>query len=216
MPRPNRVDPFGSLIITPARGTLMGNRGRLHDAEGRIGGRQWSTRAWIACRLEFKGRHRTIMAPGRYTELFFLDEATALAAGHRPCGECRRDDYRRFRGAFEAGDSRLELSAHDDVSALDRLLHRERLSRPPWSAAPAPAVLLDDLPDGAMVTRDDLPGAWLVWQGRLLRWTPFGYDSALPRMPDIAMRLITPLSIVAAIKAGYLPTVHPSAQAFSA
>src|SRR4051794_26424644 len=99
MPRQNRVTPSGDIITTPERGTLMGNRGVLHDADARIV-RRWQGKRWIACVLEFKGRWRPVMAPGRYTELFFLDEATALAAGHRPCAECRRRRFDEFRDTW--------------------------------------------------------------------------------------------------------------------
>jgi hypothetical protein len=122
------VTPFGELIATPARGTLMGNRGRLHDPSRRIVRRAASGyRAWVTCRLTFRGRHRTVMAPNRYTELFFLDEATALAAGHRPCGECRREDYRRFKASWLVANRDRGLGPDAVIGAIDRELHRDRL-----------------------------------------------------------------------------------------
>lgn len=191
MPLQNRVTPFGEIVAAPERGTLMGNRGgRLHDAEKRLGRRRWASRAWIACVLSFKGRHREVMQPNRYTELFFLDEATAFAAGHRPCFECRRADALRFRDAF--GVAR----AHE----IDRVLHAERLG-------PKPDVDVAGLPDGAMVARDG--AAWLVWRRALRRWSFAGYGEARP-LAGRAL-LLTPPGAVAAFRRGYHPAAHESA-----
>ena len=126
MPRRNRVDPFGRLIATDARGTLFGNRGRLHDDRQQIVRNHSSERRWISCLTEFKGRRRELMLPGRYTEIFFLDEATALAAGHRPCAECRRERFNEFRAAWAVGQGVNPASVR--VGPLDRVLHSERLS----------------------------------------------------------------------------------------
>ena len=127
-PLQNRVTPSGDLIATPAHGTLMGNRGRLHDPARRIVRRvAGGYRAWVTCRLAFGGRRRVVMAPNRYTELFFLDEATALAAGHRPCGECRRADFRRFRATWLAANPDRGLGPDAPIDAIDRELHRDRL-----------------------------------------------------------------------------------------
>jgi hypothetical protein len=231
MPRRNRVTPLGELVAHPARGTLMGNRGVLHDAEGRIV-RRWTTRAWIACVLQFKGRRRQVMAPNRYTELFFLDEATALAAGHRPCAECRRADFLRFRAAWLAGNPGRGLGPRPRVAEIDRVLHAERVGpggRPTWTAP------LADLPDGVMVlgpdagagpdarARADAPrepsaagadgdaACFLVLRGRLLRWAPGGYEEPRAAPADSLVRVLTPASIAAAIRAGYAPSLHPSA-----
>src|SRR5262249_11244908 len=122
MPRQNRVTPWGEIVATPERGTLMGNRGVLHDGEGRIV-RPWRQKRWIACLLQFKGRKRAVMSPGRYTELFFLDEATALAAGHRPCAECLRDRFTAFRDAWIRGRAAGKVTAPE----IDSRLHTERL-----------------------------------------------------------------------------------------
>ena len=132
MPRQNRVDPFGKLIAVPARGTMLGNRGCLHDDSGRIV-RRWTTRAWISCRLSFKDRRRPIMTPNRWTELFFLDEATAFAAGHRPCGECRREDYVRFKQSWVHGSPQYDLTVKTPIEKIDLILQRERVSDPPAS-----------------------------------------------------------------------------------
>jgi hypothetical protein len=126
MPRRNRVTPLGEIVAVSERGTMMGNRGILHDAEGLIR-RPWAVKRWLICVLEFRGRHRMVMAPNRYTELFFLDEATALAAGHRPCFECRRDRYLAFRDAWAAGDP--EMVGREPIRAddIDNRLHAERV-----------------------------------------------------------------------------------------
>src|SRR6195256_5834724 len=143
MPWRNRVTPFGDIVAVAARGTLMGNRGVLHNAQRSIV-RDSQVKRWIACRLEFRGRHRVVMTPGRWTELFFLDEATALAAGHRPCAECRNADYRRFQGAWgHTGSS--DASAE----AMDSILHSERRVRP-WVKRTHVAEF-QDLPDGTYV-----------------------------------------------------------------
>ena len=193
MPLQNRVPPFGEIVADPARGTMMGNRGgRLHDDERRLGRRRSAGRAWICCRLSFNGRRREVMAANRYTELFFLDEATAFAAGHRPCFECRRRDAQRFRDA---------LGAHCAFE-IDRALEDER-------QGPKPETNLALLPDGAMVALDG--AAWLVWRGALRRWSFAGYGAARP----IEGRglLLTPKSTVGALGRGYLPAVHASAAA---
>jgi hypothetical protein len=195
MARQNRVTPLGALVADPARGLVFGNRGCLHDARGEIR-RHHQGRRWIACRLEFKDRRREIMRPGRYTELFFLDDATALAAGHRPCAECRRADHHAMR---EAWGGRPRAGAMDDV------LHAERLGERREAA-------LDDLPDGAFVLRDGAP--WLVLGDALRRWTPAGYTDTAPRTATRAL-VVTPPSLVAVLRRSWTPSavplMHPSA-----
>jgi hypothetical protein len=198
MPLRNRVTPLGELIADPARGLVYGNRGCLHDDRGEIR-RRFPTRRWIACRLQFKGWHRkALLQPGRFTELFFLDEATAFAAGHRPCALCRREDYNRF----------LELVGASGADEIDERLERERLAgrdRRFRSAA------LDELPDGAFVLRDGEP--WLVLGAHLLRWTPAGYTTRVARS-DRKVDAITPASLLSVLRAGWEPAVpllHPSA-----
>ena len=194
MPLRNRVTPLSELIADPARGLVYGNRGCLHDADGRIR-RHHNGRRWIACRLRFKDWHRSpLLQPGRFTELFFLDEATAFAAGHRPCALCRREDYNRF----------LEIVDAPGADAIDARLHAERFSH---HAA-------DDLPDGAMVLRDGEP--WLVLGAELLRWTPAGYTDRVSR-PAGAATVITPPSLLAVLRSGWggaaVPLLHPNSQA---
>jgi len=205
MPRQNRVTPSGELIAVPARGTFMGNRGCLHDADGRIR-RAYDGRRWIICALEFKGRRLPLADRGRNTQLFFLDEATALAAGHRPCAECRRAAFRAFVQAWTAGNPG-ELSSSAPIDDLDRVLHRQRL-------APRLRAPLDALPDGAFVALEGDPRPYLVLGGALLPWTPQGYGTRRPR-PSAVVEVLTPESTVNALRAGYRPALHPSAAAES-
>jgi hypothetical protein len=196
MPLQNRVTPLGDLIADPGRGTVYGNRGCLHDAAGQIR-RRFATRRWISCRLEFKGWQRTaLLQPGKFTELFFLDEATAFAAGHRPCALCRREDYRLF----------LELAGAPGADAIDARLHEERL-------ASYREATLDELPDGAFLVRGGDP--WLVRGAELLRWSPGGYTTRLPRPRNERATVVTPPSLVEVLRSGWagaaVPLLHPSA-----
>jgi hypothetical protein len=198
----NRVTPFGEIVADPARGTWLGNRGVLHD-ERRTIRRPWQVRRWIICQLEFRGRHREVMRPGRWTKLFFLDEATAFAAGHRPCGECRHADFRRFRDLWSA----VHPEDGPGVDPMDRRLHAERLAgRVGKRTHPAE---LADLPDGAFIAIEG--AAWLVHGGALRLWTPAGYGDRRPRPARAAVDLLTPPGTVAVFRAGYRPHVHPTA-----
>lgn len=196
-PLQNRVTPFGEIVAVPERGAWTGNRGILHDDQGRLR-RRWTTPAWIICQLEFKGRHREVMTPGTWTELFFLDEATALAAGHRPCGECRRADYARFKAAWIAGNHAATI--HE----INQTLHHERVE-PRTHAKITYQAPLDALPDGVLIALAE--SAYLWWGGRLRAWSPGGYGDPLPTVPDRPVSVLTPRSIVAAIRAGYVPQV---------
>ena len=210
MPLQNRVTPLGELVADSARGLLYGNRGCLHDAEGRIR-RVYQVRRWIACRLEFRGRRRSpLMRPGRFTELFFLDEATAFAAGHRPCAECRRADYDRFSAIWRA--------LHDESGAevIDARLHDERIEHAARERR-LHAVAFHELPDGAFVLHDGAPK--LVLGDALRSWSCAGYDRAEPR-PSGTATLITPPSLVEVLRAGWhapgaeaaeVPFLHPTA-----
>jgi hypothetical protein len=206
MPRQNRVTPRGELIATEARGLVYANRGCLHDDAGRIR-RHHNGRRWIACRLRFRGWHRSpLLSPGKFTELFFLDEATAFAAGHRPCALCRREDYNRF----------CELVGMRSADEIDLRLHgerwearRQRLHRRPFGELPDAAFVLD---------QDGDPR--LVLGSRLLRWTPEGYTAAVARPGDRTLAtVITPptlLDVLASGWSGAVPLLHPTAEALSA
>jgi hypothetical protein len=210
VPLQNRVTPAGAIVATPARGTLMGNRGRLHDASRRLVRQVTSGyRAWVTCRLAFRGRRRLVMAPGRYTELFFLDEATALAAGHRPCGECRRADYLRFKTAWLGANPDRGLEPATPIAAIDRELHRDRLG--PDGRQRTFVADLTSVPDGVFVV---LPGSsepLLFWGGALHPWSPARYGPPRRRPGGIEVTVLTPRSTVLAISAGYVPAIHPSA-----
>jgi hypothetical protein len=195
VPLRNRVTPLGEIVAHPGRGTVYGNRGCLHDGRGEIRRAFQGTR-WIACRLAFKGRRRRpLVQPGRYTPLFFLDEATAFAAGHRPCAECRREDYLRV----------LELLGERRAGDVDARLHAERL-------APRRAAARGALPDGAVVLRDGVP--LLVLGDELLRWTPSGYTERARRLRNEEATVVTPPSLLEVLRAGFsgaVPLLHPSA-----
>jgi hypothetical protein len=201
MPRQNRVTPDGTLIAVPDRGMFWGNRGVLHDPAGRLV-RYSRGRAWAICVLDFKGRRRQQWAPNRLTELYFLDEATGLAAGHRPCGECRFRDYQAFKQAWAAafGDG------VPGVAQIDGRLHADQLVRP--GIRRSYSARLPELPDGVMVEIGGAP--WLVHGDGLLAWTPGGY---LPRArrEDQRVTVVTPRATVAVLAAGYRPVIHPSA-----
>lgn len=203
MPLQNRVTPTGDIIATPHRGLFTGNRGIIHDpATKTLLKKRWSTPAWLTCTCEFRGRHREVMAQRSWTELFFLDEATALAAGHRPCFYCRRDDANRFRAAWEKGNRVHDVRMHD----IDTVLHHERLDHGK-KRLHALLVPFDLLPEGAMVQRGE--ESFLVTQGRALLWSPAGYV-AVEHPPDEAA-LLTPPSTLRAMNAGYQPVLHPTA-----
>ena len=205
MPLQNRVDPSGRIIRTPARGGWMGNRGILHDDGKNLGTRRWAHKAWICCHLEFRGRQREVMAPRRYTELFFLDEATALAAGHRPCYECRRADYRRFMECWARGQGADDSAPPPRAGTVDALLHRERVARTQEKVTYTAA--LETLPDGAFVlSNSGDAGAWLVRGDLLWRWDASGYGERRSRGSG-PIAVLTPRSIVGAIRAGYRPQV---------
>jgi hypothetical protein len=206
VPLQNRVTPLGELVATPARGLVYGNRGCLHDDAGRIL-RRYPTKRWIACRLEFKGWQRgPLLQPGLFTELFFLDEATAFAAGHRPCALCRREDYVRF-SAIWRGLHPGQVGA----DAMDAQLDAERFD-PARRARRLHEAGLPELPDGVFVLQDGEPR--LVLGEQLLTWTPAGYTERRPRRDGARAQLITPPSLVAVLRAGWkgvVPFLHPSA-----
>jgi hypothetical protein len=202
MPLQNRVDPFGELIAVPSRGTLFGNRGgRFHTDARTLATRRWASRQWICCVLDFKGRQRDVW--GRYyTELFFLDEPTAFAAGHRPCFECRRKDAEAFAEAWRKAKG---LGTRPYADEIDEVLHGERLA---GRAKRLHRRAIDELPDGAFITLNG--EAFAVRGAQLLRWTPSGYSTQNPRPRGIVVDVLTPPLTVAVLSAGYCPNWHPS------
>ena len=203
MPLQNRVTPAGDIIADPHRGLFTGNRGIIHDpATKTLLRKRWASPAWITCVCEFRGWRRKVMGGRSWTELFFLDEATAFAAGHRPCFFCRRDDAKRFRAAWEKGNGVPSVLARD----IDTALHRERLDRGSKRLHPLPMPVAA-LPDGAMVQAG--ADSFLIVQGRVLQWTMAGYEKTQAVL-DHAL-LLTPPSTLRAIGAGYRPVLHPSA-----
>lgn len=203
MPLQNRVTPFGEIVATSARGLFTGNRGIIHDPETRtLTRRRWTTKAWIICACDYKGIRRPVMARRSWTELFFLDEATALAAGHRPCHLCRRDEGRAFRHAWSEGNGVPPPSAAE----MDAILHGQRLEGG-GKRLHALSVSLDRLPDGAMVAAG--PSAYLVKGGVAFLWGADGYRRA--GEPQGLDGVLTPPASLAALAAGYRPVLHPSA-----
>jgi len=199
MPLQNRVTPFGEILNHPARGSLMGNRGCLHDADRQLGQKRWAHQAWVACRLKFKHWHRPIMAPGVWTELFFTDEAVALAAGHRPCGMCRHADYMAFQQAF--GRARPELGERPTPGAMNRLLHADRVN----SRSRTQIRHQDDfeaLPDEVFFTLPGQGEALVRRGGEVLAWHFEGYRPIDQQLSG-KVTVLTPRITVDVLRAGY-------------
>jgi hypothetical protein len=214
IPLRNRVTPEGEIVATAHRGLLMGNRGgAFHLPDQTLGSRRWSTKQWIACVLEFKGRHRRVMQPDRYTELFFLDEATALAAGHRPCFECRRADAERFAELWARAQGRSLRAVRERAPAMDEALHAERVDR--RGAKRTYRARHADLPSGTFVRyghAGEGTRPCLVVGNHLMAWHPAGYASLIsPATSGEIVEVLTPPAIVAVLSAGYRPMLHPSA-----
>lgn len=203
----NRVTPFGEIVAVEPHGTLMGNRGCLHDDQRRVV-RPSARDAWVTCRTQWKDIQRTVMSPGKYTELFFLDEATALAAGHRPCNDCRSERLDAFKAAWAIGVEGRSSGA-SLVSRIDPVLKQDR-----WESKGVQrryVVSLSELPDGVMVQLpNDAGAARLRWRGRLLRWTPAGYVDPQPMDGPIEVTVLTPACTVKVLAAGYVPEIHAS------
>jgi hypothetical protein len=205
MPLQNRVTPLGEIVSTPQRGLFTGNRGIIHDpATKTLLNRRWSSKAWLTCTCEFRGRRRDVMGTRSWTELFFLDEATAFAAGHRPCFYCRREDANAFRAAWERGNGVSGVRA----PGIDEVLHRERLDgrAKRLHALPMP---IEKLPDGAMIQAGE--ESYVIVRGKPLKWSFEGYR--VTSLPVVDVSLLTPPSIVRALGTGYRPVLHPSAVA---
>jgi hypothetical protein len=203
VPIQNRVTPHGELIAVPDRGIFWGNRGRLLDACGNLT-RHCTGRDWAICVLDYKGIRRPLWTPGKLTELFFLDEATGLAAGHRPCGQCRYRDYRNFKMAYAAAHP----GEHVTAPAIDARLHADRLLGA--STKRTFPARVDRLPDGSFIELDGR--SWLVLDDELLAWTPSGYTDRRPRSNVREAIVLTPRATVHTLAAGYHPVLHVSAR----
>jgi hypothetical protein len=200
MPLQNRVMPDGGIVAIPLRGILTGNRGILHRGDRTLGRARWRHRAWISCRLDWKGLRRVPMSDGTWTELFFHDEAVALAAGHRPCALCRREAYRAFQGAWRAAGL-----GEGAAPEMDRVLHAARTARGPDGATHRARA--EDLPDGTMILHRG--GASLLLDGNAVAFDETGYGPAAPR-PSGEVGVLTPAPMLAVLRAGYRPALHPS------
>lgn len=205
----NRVTPYGEIEADPARGDFMGNRGILHDETRQLGRRRWAHNNWIICLTAFRGRQRQIMTPHRYTELFFLDEATAIAAGHRPCYECRRQDYHAWTAAWQQAHG---TDAPPRAKEMDRILHAERAlprarRQKRWRGE------LSALPDGAFVDWNKAPH--LVLGRHLLTWTHAGYTDLVPRPSHADVTVLTPPTSVATLANGFRPRLHETSIKFN-
>jgi hypothetical protein len=204
MPLQNRVTPFGEIVAVPQRGVLMGNRGIIHDPTSRtLLKRRWTTRAWIICVCEFKGVRRNVMARRSWTELFFFDEATALAAGHRPCFYCQRQQAKAFQAAWAIGNG----TSLPPAPAMDMVLHGERLDAKGGKRRHLIEGPIAQLPDGVMIASGD--NAYVVTDGKAHLWSWQGYARSEPPTQDV--KLLTPPSTLRALSAGYDPLIrYPS------
>ena len=198
----NRVTPFGDIVAIPQRGMLTGNRGIIHDpATKTLLTRRWTSKAWLICKCDYKNRRRDVMGGRSWTELFFLDEAVALAAGHRPCFFCRREAALAFSAAWANAKGESQPTA----AAIDAVLHSERLDHGRKRIHPMPGSI-SELPDGAMVVASG--SAFTLARGRAYRWTTEGYEP--PERLEHADGLLTPPSTLSALQAGYRPILHPA------
>jgi hypothetical protein len=196
----NRVNPHGDIIKTPARGAWLGNRGQLHNS-GKTILRPFKHKAWIICLLQFKGRHRAVMAPNLWTELFFFDEATAFAAGHRPCFECRREDAKRFKAAWLSGNREYNFLDNVPIGKIDEILHRERIGKDNCKITYEADI--NDLPDGTFI---EIAGeAYIIANEHIYKWTPAGYSEERAYPQNEKVRVLTPHSAVNAFRCGYRP-----------
>ena len=206
MPLQNRVNPFGTLIATSARGAWTGNRGIIHNESKEIV-RKYAVKYWITCALEYKDYRRKVMSPNRWTELFFLDEATAFAAGHRPCGFCRHADFKRFKNLWvTAKGEQYGLTAKTKMDVVDAIIHLERLDEN--GLKKTSKAILTTLPDGSFIAFEEMSKAYLWFRQNLYEWSFDGYTQVFQFDKDQEVTVLTPLSYIAVFKAGYVPQVH--------
>ena len=206
MPLQNRVNPFSTLISTPERGAWTGNRGVIHNERKEII-KNHAVKYWITCVLDYKDAHRIVMSPNRWTELFFLDEATAFAAGHRPCGFCRHADFKRFKDLWiKANGEQYGLTNKTKMDIIDAIIHQERLDKN--GLQKTFKSTLTALPDGTFITLDEVDKAYLWFEQNLYEWSFSGYTKVSQFDKNQEVTVLTPFSYVAVFKAGYVPEVH--------
>ncbi len=205
MPLQNRVTPQGEIIATEARGSLMGNRGILHDESGNIF-RRYMYKGWKYCKLVFENNRREIMKPGRYTELFFLDECVALAAGHRPCFDCHRERFYEFRSCWVRTNGRMYEMTDPAMTEIDRAIHKERITSKGAKVTYQDFAL--NVGEGTFIEHDG--GYYLKWGNQFYLWAPGGYVSAITLSQSQLVTVLTPRSIARMFKNGFMPLVHGS------
>ena len=206
MPLQNRVDPWGQLKAVPMRGSLMGNRGILHNGSRQIV-RPWAGKSWVTCALRYNDIHRTVFSAGSYSELFFLDDATAFAAGHRPCNTCRKPRYGEFKTAWVRANHPDSAAGNVAITEIDKVLHAERAIAGGGKVRfNAP---LNTLPSGTLFEYED--AAFLVWRGAAHRWSFDGYSRSALQVGPQAVKVLTPASVVRMFRSGFVPSVHVSA-----
>jgi hypothetical protein len=201
MPLQNRVNPYGEICFSENRGTFTGNRGVIHNGKQQIV-RHFKVKRWIVCLLKYKHYQRKVMTPNRWTELFFLDEATALAAGHRPCTFCQRQRSLEFREHWVSANQEFFGISDIKVDAIDNILHEERMS------VEKPFLPINELPDGVFVEFQEKP--FLIFNEQLFEWSFGGYAAPIVKPENVVIKLITPLSTVRAIKNGFQPIMFKS------
>jgi hypothetical protein len=207
MPLQNRVDPWGQLNAVSAKGALLGNRGILHDDQKQIV-TQWRSKSWITCQIEFKGRESLPFAPDSYSQLFFIDEATAFAAGHRPCAECRRERFNEFKAAWIEVNRELIQGENPSIANIDKVIHAERVTEEKRKRTFV--AQFGNLPAGTMIEVEGTP--LLVWREKLLPWSFEGYGRSQASLPSsTSVQVLTPASVVRVFASGFTPQVHLSA-----
>ncbi len=210
MPLQNRVNPFSKIIASPEYGAYTGNRGVIHNAQNEII-KNHAVKYWITCMLQYKGMHGEVMTPNRWTELFFLDEATAFAAGHRPCGFCRHADFKRFKNLWlQANGKKFGLIENAKMDVIDNIIHKERLDEN--NIQRTFSVSLETLPDGVFIKLPDDKNAYLWNQQNLYQWSFKGYKKIITFNKNQTVDVLTPISYVEVFKMGYQPQTHFSAQ----
>ena len=201
----NRVAPTGEIVATSERGMLMGNRGGAMHNENKELVSLSKSRRWITCRLQFKGRKRELMSPGLYTELFFLDEATAFSAGHRPCAECRRERFNEFKTKWLEANAESLDGSFKSVEQIDKVMHSQRIQNNEKVTFEAPC---NTLPDGTMISIDG--ETYLVWEGKLYLWSFAGYPPSQKSIDEKNVTVLTPKAYVKMFELGFRPVVHES------